>query len=156
MPRPTKCRRVAFMPIATHFKPAGIPLRALGEVQLSVEEVEAIRLKDLEELGQEAGAARMNVSRATFQRILAAGRQKVADAILNGKAIKIGGGSFKIAPSLFRYGNRHEWEVPVEAMAAGRPDLCTTCRSAVVTPVSPPADGRGRHGVAGSRRGRGL
>ena len=50
MPRPPKCRRVAFLPQATYFKPAGIALRVLDEVQLSVEEAEAIRLKDLEEL----------------------------------------------------------------------------------------------------------
>ena len=53
MPRPPKCRRVAFLPDVTYFKPAGIPLRALEEVQLSVEEAEAIRLKDLEGLEQE-------------------------------------------------------------------------------------------------------
>ena len=53
MPRPPKCRRVAFLPQATHFKPAGIPLRVLQEVRLSVEEAEAVRLKDLEGLEQE-------------------------------------------------------------------------------------------------------
>jgi predicted DNA-binding protein (UPF0251 family) len=55
MPRPPKCRRVAFLPDVTYFKPAGIPLRALGEVRLSVEEAEAIRLKDLESFEQEQG-----------------------------------------------------------------------------------------------------
>ena len=53
MPRPLKCRRVAFLPNVTYFKPAGIPLRALGEVRLSVEEAEAIRLKDLESFESE-------------------------------------------------------------------------------------------------------
>ena len=62
MPRPPKWRRVAFLPQVTHFKPAGIPLRILDEVQLSVEEAEAIRLKDLECLEQEKGAERMNIS----------------------------------------------------------------------------------------------
>ena len=56
MPRPPKCRRVAFLPQATYFKPAGVPLRILDEVVLSVEEAEAIRLKDLEGLEQEEGA----------------------------------------------------------------------------------------------------
>jgi len=60
----------------TYFKLAGIPLRALEEVQLSVEEAEAIRLKDLEGLEQEEGAERMNISRPTFQRVLASARQK--------------------------------------------------------------------------------
>ena len=89
MPRAPKCRRVAFLPQATHFKPAGVPLRLLDEVVLSVEEAEAIRLKDLEGLEQEKGAEMMNVSRSTFQRVLASARQKAADALLHGKAIRI-------------------------------------------------------------------
>ena len=84
------------MPEVTFFKPAGIPLRELGQVRLTVEEAEAIRLKELEGLEQEAGAARMNISRPTFQRILASARQKIADALLNGKAVRIEGGNFKI------------------------------------------------------------
>ena len=97
MPRPPKCRRVEFLPDVTYFKPAGIPLRTLKEVQLSVEEAEAIRLKDLEGLEQEQGAERMNISRPTFQRVLTLARQKMADALLNGKAIRIEGGNFEIA-----------------------------------------------------------
>lgn len=69
MTRPPKCRRVAFLPQATYFKPAGIPLRLLGEVQLSVEGAEAIRLKDLERLDQEAGAGRMNISRPALSKV---------------------------------------------------------------------------------------
>jgi predicted DNA-binding protein (UPF0251 family) len=100
MPRPPKCRRVAFLPEATYFKPAGIPLRLLDEVRLSVEEAEAIRLKDLEGLEQEDGAEKMNVSRPTFQRVLASARQKIADALLNGRAIRIEGGNFEVAPGI--------------------------------------------------------
>jgi predicted DNA-binding protein (UPF0251 family) len=100
MPRPPKCRRVAYLPEATYFKPAGIPLRLLDEVILSVEEAEAIRLKDLEGLEQEQGAEKMNISRPTFQRVLASARQKIADALLNGKAIRIEGGNFEVAPGI--------------------------------------------------------
>jgi len=100
MPRPPKCRRVAFLPEATYFKPAGIPLRALSEVQLSVEEAEAIRLKDLEGLEQEPSSEKMNVSRPTFQRVLASARQKIADALLNSKAIRIEGGNFEVAQGI--------------------------------------------------------
>jgi predicted DNA-binding protein (UPF0251 family) len=96
MSRPFKSRRVTFMPEVTFFKPAGIPLRALGQVRLTVEEAEAIRLKELEGLEQEAGGVKMNISRPTFQRILASARQKIADALLNGKAIRIEGGNFEI------------------------------------------------------------
>jgi predicted DNA-binding protein (UPF0251 family) len=100
MPRPLKCRRVAFLPEASYFKPAGIPLRVLSEIRLSVEEVEAIRLKDLEGLAQAPSAQKMNVSRPTFQRVLASARQKIADALLKGKAIRIEGGNFEIEPGL--------------------------------------------------------
>ena len=96
MPRPPKCRRVAFLPEATYFKPAGIPLRLLDEVRLSVEEAEAVRLKELEGLEQAASAQRMNVSRPTFQRVLASARRKIADALLNGKAVRIEGGNFEL------------------------------------------------------------
>jgi predicted DNA-binding protein (UPF0251 family) len=100
MPRPPKCRRVAFLPEATYFKPAGIPLRLLDEIRLSVEEAEAIRLKDLEGLEQGQGAEKMNISRPTFQRVLASARQKIADALLNGRAIRIEGGNFEVAPDI--------------------------------------------------------
>ena len=100
MPRPIKWRRVAFIPSVTYFKPAGIPLRVLEEVCLSVEEAEAIRLKDTEGLEQEQGAEKMNISRPTFQRVLGSARQKIADALLNGKAIRIEGGNFEMAPQI--------------------------------------------------------
>ena len=141
MPRPPKCRRVAFLPDVTYFKPAGIPLRALGEVQLSVEEAEAIRLKDLEGLGQEEGAGMMNISRPTFQRVLASGRQKIADALLNGKAIRIEGGSFAMAFSRFKCLNGHEWDVPFDVMMSMPPQLCPTCNIPGIEPLLPAGSG---------------
>lgn len=96
MTRPPKCRRIASMPGVTYFKPAGIPLRMLEEVRLSLEEAEALRLKDLEGMEQEQGAAEMGVSRPTFQRVLAKARRKVADALLNGRAIRIEGGHYEL------------------------------------------------------------
>ncbi|MBM7854620.1 putative DNA-binding protein (UPF0251 family) [Desulfohalotomaculum tongense] len=95
MPRPPKCRRVEFVPEITYFKPAGVPLLNLEEMALTVEELEAIRLKDLEGLEQEVCAERMQVSRPTFHRILAAARNKVAQALVQGKAIRIEGGNFR-------------------------------------------------------------
>jgi predicted DNA-binding protein (UPF0251 family) len=92
MARPPKCRRVEFEPQITYFKPAGIPTYQLQELILNVEELEAIRLKDKEGLEQEECAERMHVSRPTFQRILMSGREKIADAIIEGKAIRIEGG----------------------------------------------------------------
>ena len=153
MPRPPKCRRVAYLPNATYFKPAGIPLRALEEVRLSVEEAEAIRLKDLEGLEQEQGAERMSISRPTFQRVLASGRQKIADALLNGKAIRIEGGSFEMALSRFECLNGHEWEVPFEVMMSAPPQLCPTCNTASIKPLLPAGFGWKERGW-GKHRGR--
>jgi predicted DNA-binding protein (UPF0251 family) len=135
MARPPKCRRVEFLPNTTHFKPAGIPLRDLDEVGISIEEAEAIRLKDLEGLEQEQGAEKMNVSRPTFQRILASARRKIADALLNGKAITIEGGNFQMTWRRFRCHGGHEWEL--EAPVAIPPELCPQCRDSGVVPVMP-------------------
>ncbi len=89
MPRPFKCRRVFGMPSADYFKPRGIPLSDLQEIGLTIDEFEAVRLADLEGLYQEKAAKKMNVSRQTFGNIIADARKKVADAIVNGKALKI-------------------------------------------------------------------
>jgi predicted DNA-binding protein (UPF0251 family) len=96
MVRPFNCRHVQRAPETTYFKPAGVPLTSLGEVILLVEEFEAVRLKDLEGLEQEECAAKMNVSQPTFHRMLISARKKISDAIVNGKAIKIQGGNYKI------------------------------------------------------------
>jgi predicted DNA-binding protein (UPF0251 family)/predicted Fe-Mo cluster-binding NifX family protein len=96
MPRPRKCRQVEFLPGITYFKPAGIPLRELEENLLTIDEIEAIRLKDIEDLEQEHCAVKMGISRPTFQRMLESARRKIADALLNGKAIKIQGGTFEV------------------------------------------------------------
>ncbi len=145
MPRPVKWRRVYSVPGVTYFKPAGIPLRVLNEVFLTVEEAEAIRLKDTEGLQQEQGAERMNISRPTFQRVLGAARKKIADALLNGKAIRIEGGSFEMAFSRFRCLNGHEWEVPFEVMTSVPPQLCPTCNTPRIEPLLPAERGwRGR------------
>jgi predicted DNA-binding protein (UPF0251 family) len=97
MARPRKCRQVAFLPGITYFKPAGIPLRELEENLLAIDELEAIRLKDIEDLEQEQCAVKMGISRATFQRIVESARRKITDALLNGKAIRIQGGTFEVS-----------------------------------------------------------
>lgn len=77
-------------------KPAGIPARELEELILGFDEAEALRLADLEGLYQEAAARSMGVSRQTFGRIVESARRKVADALLNGKALRIEGGEVSI------------------------------------------------------------
>ncbi len=105
MPRPRLCRRVGFQPDVTYFKPAGIRKTDLEESILAVDEFEAVRLKDLECLGQDECAKRMDISQPTFHRLILSARKKIADAIVNGKAIKISGGVFKmVKPEAGRMG----------------------------------------------------
>ena len=137
MGRSPNWRRVAFVPQITYFTPAGVPPGSVQEVCLSIEEAEAIRLKDLEGLEQEQCAQSMRVSRGTFARILGSARQKMADAMLNGKAIRIDGGNFELATRHFRCLNGHEWAVPFEVMIAGPPQLCPTCNTSSIVPTQP-------------------
>jgi len=89
MPRPHKRRRVRGKPNSSYFKPAGIRLVDLNEIELSLSEFEAIRLVDLNEVSQTEAGAKMQISQSTLSRILSSGRKNIADAIVNGKAIKI-------------------------------------------------------------------
>ena len=89
MSRPKKCRCIQCQPNANYFKPRGIPLTSLEEISLNLDELEALRLADYESLYHEEAAKQMNISRATFGRILDQARHKVAEAILGGKALKI-------------------------------------------------------------------
>ncbi len=92
MPRPKCCRHVAAMPDKTCFRPQGIADSSIEEVLLTLDEYEAIRLADREGLYQEQAALMMNVSRQTFGRIIESAHRKVADVLVNGKALKIEGG----------------------------------------------------------------
>jgi uncharacterized protein len=96
MPRPCNCRRVCCVPSVKYYKPRGIPCSVLEQVNLTYDEYEAIRLADFEGLYQENAAQKMNISRQTFGRILESAHRKIADALVNGKALSIGGGTVKI------------------------------------------------------------
>ncbi|HPA25421.1 MAG TPA: DUF134 domain-containing protein [bacterium] len=89
MSRPKLNRRIKFNPNITYFKPQGIPIMMLEEVELTHEEVEALRLKNIEELEQIECAKKMNTSQSTLQRILTSAYKKISQAIIEGKAIKI-------------------------------------------------------------------
>lgn len=95
MPRPTKYRTVEFFPEDTYFVPWGKPKCEIEEVDLKVEELEAMRLKDIIGLNQEECADRMHVSRQTFQNIIDSARKKVAVALTEGNAIRISGGNYR-------------------------------------------------------------
>jgi predicted DNA-binding protein (UPF0251 family) len=105
MPRPRKCRRIHLEPNVTYFKPIGIRKIDLDEVILTFEEFEALRLKDYEQLDQEKAANKMNISQPTFHRLIQEARKKVSDSLINGKALKIEGGNYKlIKPRRLRRG----------------------------------------------------
>ena len=89
MPRPRLRRRIQFNPRVTYFKPQGIPMRFLKIVSLTTEEVEALRLKNIENLNQVECAQRMDTSQSTLQRILTSAYQKISKALIEGKAIRI-------------------------------------------------------------------
>jgi len=89
MPRPRLHRRISFKPDITYFKPQGVPMRFLDVVELTTEELEALRLKNVINLDQEQAAKKMNTSQSTFQRILSSAYKKISIALSEGKAIKI-------------------------------------------------------------------
>ncbi len=109
MVRPTMPRRVGCPPQATYFKPRGIPLGGLDEVTLTLDELEAVRLADLEELYQEQAAERMQVSRPTFGNIITAAHKKIADALVNGKALRIEGGAVEVTGNCCCPACGHQW-----------------------------------------------
>lgn len=84
------------MPNVTYFKPAGVAMAALEEVALGHDEVEAIRLKHLEKMDQGAAAKEMGVSQPTFHRLLASAHEKLAEAVIKGKALRIEGGNVTV------------------------------------------------------------
>lgn len=89
MTRPKNFRCINFDPQVVYFKPRGVPLSTLEEEELQSDELEALRLHDVEELDQKAAAEKMKVSQPTFGRILNKAYQKMARAIVEGKAIRI-------------------------------------------------------------------
>ncbi len=89
MVQPRKKRQIEFNPNITYFKPQEIPLMKLKEVNLEHDELEAIRLKYSEKLDQHTCAKKMKISQSTFQRTLCSANQKIAEALIRGKAIRI-------------------------------------------------------------------
>ncbi|MCD6500950.1 DUF134 domain-containing protein [bacterium] len=89
MTRPQKPRKISFDPDVTYFKPRAVPLSMLEEVDLATDELEALRLCDLKSLNQKTAAKKMGISQSTLQRILSQARKKLAEALIEGKAIKI-------------------------------------------------------------------
>jgi predicted DNA-binding protein (UPF0251 family) len=89
MARPRLCRKTSFNPDITYFKPQGVPMCNLEIVELTIEEIEAYRLRHIDDLEQKEAAEKMHTSQSTYQRILYSAYKKIADALINGKAIQI-------------------------------------------------------------------
>ena len=127
MARPQKNRIVEHDPDVCYFKPRGVPLKFLEEVRLTIDEMEALRLADLNGLSHEDAGKRMGVSRATFGRIVQRARRQVAQALINGMAIRVAGGNYQLqrGPRQFRCGKcHHQWQ---EQDCSGRPQRCPAC-----------------------------
>ncbi|HEC21012.1 MAG TPA: DUF134 domain-containing protein [Candidatus Peregrinibacteria bacterium] len=89
MPRPKRFRRIGFSPEITFFKQQEVTMSHLEQVDICLDKLEAIRLNDYEEINMEEGAKKMKISRSTFQRLVASAHKKIADSLINGKAIMI-------------------------------------------------------------------
>lgn len=92
--RPILDKIVNTIPLFVYYKPHGVSLDKLDELILTLEEIEALNLKDRQDLDQKDAAREMGISRSTFQRILKSARKKVITAIIEGKAIKFEGGNY--------------------------------------------------------------
>jgi uncharacterized protein len=154
MARPKCCRRISCKPGRKVFKPVGVPLAALQEIVLSMDEFEAIRLADLEGLYQEEAAERMNVSRQTFGRIIETARRKVAQVLTDGIALRIEGGEIEMPEQrMFKCKQcQHVWGL---AYGSGRPEECPKCQTRSIQRVSDQDDslGSGKAGRQCRRRG---
>jgi len=154
MPRPHKCRRIFSNPEVVYFKPAGIMMQNLDEVVLTLDEFEAIRLADYEGLYQEKAAEQMNVSRQTFGNIINSAHKKIADFLINAKALQINGGVIEMAKEEERhficYDCKHTFEVP---FGTPRPGQCPKCSSSNIH-RSGDERGKGHYGCRQNRMGR--
>ena len=129
MARPQKSRLVKIDPEISYFKPRGVPMINLEQVQLTVDELEALRLADFLGMSHEDAGKQMGVSRATFGRIVEQARRTVADALIHGKAINVEGGNYErvdsAADRVFQCEKcDFRWKEP---RGTGRPRKCPSC-----------------------------
>ena len=149
MGRPPCCRRIAANPVATVFRPAGVPPCESEEIVLALDEFEAVRLADLVGLYQEQAAERMGVSRPTFSRIIDVAHRKIAEALVRGLALRIEGGPVSTT------GAAHTHCPRCERSWLG-PDVCPRCRGGIVElPGAEAPPERESCGCPGGRRRRG-
>lgn len=142
MPRPRKRRRLRTEPQAAIYKPVGVPLESLDRITLLAEELEALRLADLEEHHQEEAAHQMGISRSTFQRMVTQARRKVVQALVSGAALSIEGSTMRAtAVRLHCSDCGHDWQVN-HGSGQGERLICPACQSPEVR--ERPGEGRRR------------
>lgn len=155
MARPIKWRQIESLPETKYFIPSDrFPVQADRNV-LKIEELEAVRLKDLEGLEQDECAEKMQVSRPTFRRILISAREKIADSLVNGKAISIQGGNFtqNICPMRCSVCG-HLWDESYERIIEeGSLAVCPKCGSDSISCVADRRGHGGRRGCGKCQRG---
>ncbi len=156
MARPVKWRKIENMPGTSFFFPSAEGSADVPQNVLLIEEYEAVRLKDLEGLEQEECAEKMQVSRPTFQRILLSAREKIADSLVHGKAIRVAGGNYtvNICPAVCMDCGR-KWQDSFEHVKAARDGeyVCPSCGSGRIECGQGPGGGACRRNCR--RRGRG-
>lgn len=135
MSRPKQCRNIGHGPDVNYYKPKGIPSSLLEEVVVTLDEFEAVKLADFQGLYQEDAAGRMDISRQTFGRIIAAAHRKIADALIHGKALKIEGGPVQMGkttgPLCKKCNQRFEDQFIQEI-----PDLCPACHEGMANKIT--------------------
>jgi predicted DNA-binding protein (UPF0251 family) len=89
MPRPKRHRIINFEPDVTYFKPRGVPMRILEEVRVAPDELQAIKLYDVDQLSQTEAAEKMGISQPTFARTIDKAHRKIAQALIGGRAIRL-------------------------------------------------------------------
>jgi predicted DNA-binding protein (UPF0251 family) len=136
MARPRSPRHISGRPVATLFKPGGVP--ALAQIPMALDEFEAVRLADLEQLEHEVAARRMGVSRQTFGRVLGAARQKLAQALVLGHALRIDAGEAGVAERPRCPYCSHP------CRATKGPQACAACAPTLVTLGAARRSGAGR------------
>ncbi len=128
MARPRKRRRIEHVPSIKSFKPSGVPNQDLVFDTVTYEELESLRLKDIEGMENVECAERMQVSRSTFQRILADARYKVARALIEGRGLNFEGGDYHLATRKFQCEDCHNvFEKPFGDGEGAKNHMCKKC-----------------------------
>jgi predicted DNA-binding protein (UPF0251 family) len=162
MPRPCKCRWIAAEPPVSAFKPVGVPGRQLEAIELGLDELEALRLADLEGLYHDSAAERMGVSRPTFGRLIERARHKVACALLQSKMLVFKGGpvmvqeqrTFECAECGARVQIPHGAAPPAECPSCHSKSFQRAADERGCGRGAPAGPGGGGHGGGGGGRGR--